>query len=61
MCQKTETDVYRRRSCILTHQSLLICECEKQQKKADDAAVAAEKRDEKRRKKAVEKVQLRRR
>ena len=50
---KDELVIYRRRSCILTHQSLLNRECEKLQKKTEDAAVAAEKKDEKKRK-AVE-------
>ena len=50
---KDELVIYRRRSCILTHQSLLNRECEMLQKKTEDAAVAAEKKDEKKRK-AVE-------
>ena len=50
---KDELVIYRRRSCILTHQSLLNRACEKLQKKTEDAAVAAEKKDEKKRK-AVE-------
>ena len=52
---RDELVIYRRRSCILTHPSLLNRECEKLQKKTDDAAEAAEKRNEKKRK-AVEKA-----
>ena len=52
---RDELVIYRRRSCILTHPSLLNRESEKLQKKTDDAAEAAEKRDEKKRK-AVEKA-----